>query len=646
MSKKFDFSGWATRNDLKCADGRTIRRDAFKEQDGKTVPLVWMHMHDSPDNVLGHAQLENRNEGVYAYCRFNETEQGKNAKQLVEHGDVTSLSIYANQLKQQSGDVLHGIIREVSLVLAGANPGAFIDVPVLAHGDEMVESTDEAIIYSGEEFSLEHSDEEETKEDTLEHKDEPSEQKEEAPKEEEKKMADAENGGKTVKDVFDSMNEDQKNVVYFMIGKALEDAGVKDGDDGEEGENVSHNVFENDTPENTLSHADMETIFSDAKRLGSLREAVKQHQENGVLQHAVYNDDGSEQTYGIANIDYLFPDYKNIDNQPPFIKRNVEWVSTVMNGVHHTPFSRVKSMFANITMDEARAKGYVKGNRKVEEVFNLLKRTTDPQTIYKKQKIDRDDTIDITDFDVVAYLKAEMRGMLDEECARAILIGDGRNALDDDKIFENHIRPIATDDELYAIKVGVTAGSDDAATAKNVIRAMIKNRKYYKGSGNLTFFTTEDWLSEMLLLEDGFGHSLYKTEQELATKLRVNRIVAVPVLEGYTVNNKPIVGIAVDLKDYNVGADKGGSVQMFDDFDIDFNQMKYLIETRFSGALIRPFSAMVVTIGGGRTTYEEVASPTGNPSTSSYFEKEGDLYKPSRDTSVNNKKTYYVVENP
>ena len=630
---RFDFSGWATRNDLKCADGRTIRKDAFKEQDGKTVPLVWMHMHDSPDNVLGHAVLENRDEGVYTYCRFNDTDQGKNAKQLVEHGDVTSLSIYANQLKQKSGDVLHGVIREVSLVLAGANPGAFIDVPVLAHGDQMIESEDEAIIYSGEEFSLAHA------EDGVEESDK------ETPANvgKEEKNMDKEKGGQTVKDVFDSMTEEQKNVCYFLIGKALEDAGVK-GKDNEEGEEeMSHNVFEQDTTRNSLSHADMEQIFSDAKRIGSLREAVKQHQENGVLAHDVTNDDGSTQTYGIANIDYLFPDYRNIDNQPPFIKRNDEWVSVVMNGVHHTPFSRVKSMFANITMEEARARGYMKGNRKVEEVFNLLKRTTDPQTIYKKQKIDRDDTIDITDFDVVAYLKSEMRGMLDEECARAILIGDGRDALSDDKIFETHIRPIATDDELYAIKVGVTAGSDDAATAKNVIRAMIKNRKYYKGSGNLVFFTTEDWLSEMLLLEDGFGHSLYKTEQELATKLRVNRIVPVQILEGYTIDSNPIVGIAVDLKDYNVGADKGGAVQMFDDFDIDYNQMKYLIETRFSGALIKPYSAMVVTIGGGRTEYEAVAEPTGNPSTSSYFDKEGDLYKPSRDTSVKTGKTYYTV---
>ena len=639
--KTFDFGGWATRNDLKCADGRTIRKDAFKDQDGQVVPLVYMHDHNDIEDVLGHALLENRDDGVYAYCSFNGTDRAKAAKEQVRHGDIRNLSIYANHLKQKAGEVLHGTIREVSLVLAGANPGAVIDFPEeLAHADEEIET--EAYIWTGEELELAHADKEEEK------KPEEAEKKEDKPMADEKKP---EGGEKTVKDVFDSFTDEQKNVVYFMIGQALQDKGGATEGEGEG--SMKHNVFDQDTRQNSLSHADMEKIFADAKRLGSLKEAVKQYQETNSLQHddevvpaGLYNDNGTLQTYGIANIDYLFPDYKNIDNQPPFIKRNDEWVSIVMNGVHHTPFSRVKSMFANITMDEARAKGYVKGNRKVEEVFTLLKRTTDPQTVYKKQKLDRDDTIDITDFDVVAYIKAEMRGMLDEECARAMLIGDGRNALDEDKIFENHIRPIATDDELYAIKVGVTAGSDDAATAKNVIRAMIKNRKYYKGSGNLTFFTTEDWLSEMLLLEDGFGHSLYKTVGELATKMRVNRIVAVPVLDGITIDSNPLVGIAVDLKDYNVGADKGGAVAMFDDFDIDYNQMKYLIETRFSGALIRPFSAMVVTIGGGRTTYEEVDEPTGNPSTSSYFEKEGDLYKPSRDTSVNNKKTYYVVDNP
>lgn len=633
MPKQYDFSGWATRNDLKCADGRTIRKDAFKEQDGQTVPLVWQHMHDSPDNVLGHALLENRDDGVYAYCTFNETAAGQNAKQLVEHKDVTALSIYANRLKQKSGDVLHGVIREVSLVLAGANPGAFIDVPVLEHGDE---EPDEAIIYTDEEISISHADAEETKEEV----------KEEKPVAEQGKE-------KTVKDVFDSMTEEQKNVVYFMIGQALEgkggegdDAAEHSDNDGEDEEALKHNVFDNDTPKTSLSHEDMQKIFANGKRLGSLKAAVEEAMADGTIQHDVMNSpkytaDGNTYEYGIANIDYLFPDYKNISNTPEFIRRNTEWVSVVMNGVRHTPFSRIKTVFANITMEEARARGYIKGNRKVEEVFSLLKRTTDPQTVYKKQKLDRDDVIDVTDFDVVAFMKGEMRGMLDEEIARAILIGDGRLSSDDDKIQEAHIRPIATDDELFTIRVPVTAGNDDAATAKAIIRAFIKNRKNYKGSGNLTFFTTEDWLSEMLLLEDGFGHALYNDVNALATKLRVNRIVPVQLMEGKTVDGVPLVGIAVDLKDYNVGADKGGAVAMFDDFDIDYNQMKYLIETRCSGALIRPFSAMVVTIGGSASHYSEVETPTGSPVAKGYYVKEGDVYVLSGETTVDSNKTYY-----
>lgn len=631
MPKQYDFSGWATRNDLKCADGRTIRKDAFKEQDGQTVPLVWQHMHDSPDNVLGHALLENRDNGVYTYCTFNETAAGQNAKQLVEHKDVTALSIYANRLKQNAGDVLHGVIREVSLVLAGANPGAFIDVPVLEHSDE---EPDEAIIYTDEEISLSHADAEETKEEV----------KEEKPVAEQGKE-------KTVKDVFDSMTEEQKNVVYFMIGQALEGKGGEDAaehsdNDGEDEEALKHNVFDNDTPQTSLSHEDMQKIFANGKRLGSLKAAVEEAMADGIIQHDVMNSskytaDGNTYEYGIANIDYLFPDYKNISNTPEFIRRNTEWVSVVMNGVRHTPFSRIKTVFANITMEEARARGYIKGNRKVEEVFSLLKRTTDPQTVYKKQRLDRDDVLDVTDFDVVAFMKGEMRGMLDEEIARAILIGDGRLSSDDDKIQEAHIRPIATDDELFTIHVPVTAGNDDAATAKAIIRAFIKNRKNYKGSGNLTFFTTEDWLSEMLLLEDGFGHALYNDVNALATKLRVNRIVPVQLMEGKTVDGVPLVGIAVDLKDYNVGADKGGAVAMFDDFDIDFNQMKYLIETRCSGALIRPYSAIVVTIGGSASHYSEVETPTGSPVAKGYYVKEGDVYVLSGETTVDSNKTYY-----
>ena len=624
MPKTYDFSGWATRNDLKCADGRTIRKGAFKEQDGKVVPLVYMHNHEDISDVLGHALLEDREEGVYAYCSFNDTENAKAAKEQVRHGDIRNLSIYANHLKQRSGEVLHGVIREVSLVLAGANPGAVIDFPEeISHSDDDDAET-EAFIWNKEEISLAHAEEGVQ---PMPNVNEPAD--------------------RTIQEVYDSMDDEQKNVVHFLIGKALEQAGedVQHSDnDGEDEEALKHNVFDNDTPQTSLSHEDMQKIFANGKRLGSLKAAVEEAMADGIIQHDVMNADGSVQTYGMANIDYLFPDYRTLQNQPEFIRRDTEWVNTVMNGVHHTPFSRIKTVFANITMEEARARGYIKGHRKVEEVFSLLKRTTDPQTVYKKQKLDRDDVIDVTDFDVVAYMKGEMRGMLDEEIARAILIGDGRLATDEDKIQESHIRPIATDDELFTIRIPVTAGTDDAATAKSIIRAMIKNRKQYKGSGNLTFFITEDWLSEMLLLEDGFGHALYNDVNALATKLRVNRIVPVQLLEGQTIDGNPLVGVAVDLKDYNVGADKGGAVAMFDDFDIDYNQMKYLIETRCSGALIRPFSAMTVTIGGKATKYSEVENPTGSPREQGYYVKEGDVYVKSGETTVDSKKTYYEKE--
>lgn len=626
MPKTYDFSGWATRNDLKCADGRTIRKGAFKEQDGKVVPLVYMHNHEDISDVLGHALLEDREEGVYAYCSFNDTENAKAAKEQVRHGDIRNLSIYANHLKQRSGEVLHGVIREVSLVLAGANPGAVIDFPEeLSHSDDDDAET-EAFIWNKEEISLAHAEEGVQ---PMPNANEPAD--------------------RTIQEVYDSMDDEQKNVVHFLIGKALEQAGedVQHSDnDGEDEEALKHNVFDNDTPQTSLSHEDMQKIFANGKRLGSLKAAVEEAMADGIIQHDVMNSpkytaDGNTYEYGIANIDYLFPDYRTLQNQPEFIRRDTEWVSAVMNGVRHSPFSRIKTVFANITMEEARARGYIKGHRKVEEVFSLLKRTTDPQTVYKKQRLDRDDVIDVTDFDVVAYMKGEMRGMLDEEIARAILIGDGRLSTDDDKIQESHIRPIATDDELFTVRIPVTAGTDDAATAKAIIRAMIKNRKKYKGSGNLTFFTTEDWLSEMLLLEDGFGHALYNDVNALATKLRVNRIIPVQLLEGQTVNGAPLVGIAVDLKDYNVGADKGGAVAMFDDFDIDFNQMKYLIETRCSGALIRPFSAMVVTVGGTATSYTEVENPTGSPVAKGYYVKEGDVYVLSSETTVDSNKTYY-----
>ena len=575
--ERFDFSGWATRNNLKCSDGRTIRKDAFKDNNGQKVPLVWNHQHNEPFNVLGHALLENREEGVYAYCAFNDTEAGQNAKQLVEHGDVSALSIYANQLKQHGGDVIHGSIREVSLVLAGANPGAFID-SIICHGEE---SEEEAIIYTGEDISLSHADNEEIKE--------------EKPMEDTKKVENK-TDNKTVKDVFDTLTEEQKTVVYALIGQALESAGKTDDNDeydDEEDNNMKHNVFDQDEmmQGNALSHSDMEEIFSDAKRTGSLKEAFLAHNA----------------TYGIDQIDTLFPEPKSMNTPPEFIKRDTNWVAGVINGVHHTPFSRIKSMFANITEDEARAKGYIKGKLKKEEVFTLLKRTTTPTTIYKKQKLDRDDIIDITDFDVVAWIKSEMRMMLDEEIARAILVGDGRMTSDDDHINEANIRPIWKDDDLYTIKTKITvdASATDDDKAKAIIKAAVKSRKDYKGSGNPVLYTTEDFLTNCLLLEDTQGYRLYKSEQDVATAMRVIRIVTVPVMENLSRTDsesktRTLVGIIVNLNDYNVGADKGGAVNMFDDFDIDYNQQKYLMETRCSGALIKPYSAIALEMVVGQ----------------------------------------------
>ena len=573
--ERFDFSGWATRNDLKCSDGRTIRKDAFKDNNGQKVPLVWNHQHNDPLNILGHALLENRQEGVYAYCTFNETEAGQNAKLLVEHGDVSALSIYANQLKQRGSDVIHGAIREVSLVLAGANPGAFID-SVICHGEE---SEEEAIIYTGEDISLFHAE-----------CDKKEEKKEEKPVENEKKTTEDEKktteSEETVGEVLDTLNEKQKTAVFALIAQALENADNSNDDDEEEKE-MKHNVVDQDETkmENVLSHSDIESILSDAKRSGSLKESFLAHTA----------------TYGIDQIDTLFPEPKSMNTPPEFIKRDMDWVAGVINGVHHTPFSRIKSMFANITEDEARAKGYIKGNLKKEEVFTLLKRTTTPTTIYKKQKLDRDDILDITDFDVVAWIKGEMRMMLDEEIARAILVGDGRLTSDDDHIPEQNIRPVWKDDDLYTIKtkitVSTTATDDDKAKA--MIKAAVKSRKNYKGSGNPVLYTTEDFLTNCLLLEDTQGYRLYKSEQDVATAMRVSKIVTVPVMEGLTrvdseSKTRTLMGIIVNLKDYNVGADKGGAVNMFDDFDIDYNQQKYLMETRCSGALIKPYSAIAL----------------------------------------------------
>lgn len=555
MKKKYDFSGWATKNNLRCSDGRTILKDAFKHNDGQVVPLVWNHQHNDPLNVLGHALLENRDSGVYAYCTFNDTEAGKNAKMLVEHGDVTALSIYANQLKQKGGNVEHGVIREVSLVLAGANPGAFID-SILRHGEA---SDEEGVIYTGETLELAHADEvveENTK------------------KEEDSKVKDKE---RTVQDVVDSMTEEQRNVLYALVGQALEED--ENGGDN----NMKHNVFDNENVnanDDVLTHAEMDEILKDAKRYGSLKESCLQH--------------------GITNIDsagYLFPEYTNLNKEPELLGREMGWVNKVMTSVHRTPFSRIKSLQADIREDEARALGYIKGNLKKEEVFTLLKRTTDPQTVYKKQKLHRDDVIDITDFDVVAFVKKEMRMMLEEEIARSILVGDGRLSSSDDKISDTHIRSIANDDALYAIHHTVTpATKTPEAKAKAMIRESLRARKDYRGSGEPTLYCSESVLTEMLLLEDANGRIIYDSVAKLATAMRVKEIVTVPVMEGATnlAKTKNVLGIIVNLRDYNVGADKGGAVSMFEDFDIDYNAQKYLIETRCSGALVKPFSAIVL----------------------------------------------------
>lgn len=583
-----DFSGWATRNDLKCSDGRVIRRDAFKHDDGIKVPLVWNHQHNDPRNVLGHAWLENRPEGVYTYGFFNDSESGEIGKILVKHGDICALSIYANQLQQRGCDVLHGEIREVSLVHAGANPGAFID-SMLKHGED---SDDEAIIYTGMPLYLSHSDA-----DKQEDKADNGEKKETSEKKDDPENKTDSDEEKTVADVINSMTEEQKNVMYAMIGQAMDDQGESDpesednnDDDSKGGTNtMKHNVFDKDDrqKENVLVHSDgsevsseeISTIFGDIKRYGSLKDSVLAH--------------------GIDNVDYLFPDAQTLANTPEFIQRDTGWVKKVMSGVHHTPFSRIKSIFADITEDDARAKGYFKGKLKKEEVFGLLKRTTTPTTVYKKQKMDRDDVVDITDFDVVAWLKSEMRMMLDEELARAYLIGDGRLASSDDKINEQNIRPILKDEELYTIQatVSVQSSATEDDKAREFIRTAIKARKNYKGSGQPTLYTTEDILTDCLLLTDTTGRDLYTDVAQLAKKLRVKEIVTVPVMEGVNgKNGGALMGIIVNLADYNVGADRGGAVNMFDDFDIDYNQQKYLIETRCSGALIKPYSAIALEL--------------------------------------------------
>ena len=577
--ENYDFCGWATKNDLQCSDGRIIRRDAFKHNDGQKVPLVWNHDHTDPYRVVGHALLENRDEGVYAYGYFNDTDLGNTAKIYVQHGDINQLSIYANQLKQQGPNVMHGNIREVSLVLAGANPGAYIE-SVIAHDDE---SDEEAVIYTGENISLSHA---------------------EGVKEETKPMA--ESSEKTVKDVFDTLTEEQKNLFYALIGKALDGDGNEDdeNDEMEQGdEDMKHNVFDTDTnqKDEALAHSEiLNDIVADAKRYGSLKESF--------LQHAAANN--------ITNYDYLLPEPKSLNTPPEWIKEDDSWVAKVMRSVHHTPFSRVKSMFATLDETEARARGYIKGNMKKDMALSVLKRTTSPTTVYIKMKMDRDDIVDITDFDVVAWQRAEMRGQLDRELARAMLLGDGRELSSDDKINEQNIRPVLKDDDMYTIKYTVKSGqdykvttnsaSDNDSVAKGVIRAAIKSRKEYKGSGNPTFFTTEDLLTELLLIEDQNGRRIYDSINTLATAMRVKEIVTVPEMESHT----DIYGIIVNMADYTTGADKGGAVSMFDDFDIDYNQMKYLMETRMSGALTKPYSAIVLkkeaggAAGGGSSASE------------------------------------------
>ena len=588
MSKKtFDFSGYATRVDLKCSDGAIIREDAFKHQNGETVPLVWQHLHNGPENILGHAMLEHRKDGVYAYASFNDSEQGRNAKELVRHGDVKALSIYANKLVRRGVDVLHGAIREVSLVLSGANPGAYIDNVVIAHGDSYETSEDEAIIYTGLSFEIQAE--------TIEHADDS----------EEPDMAE-----KTVGDIFETLTEEQKNVVYYMIGEALSEAGADDEaehsafyenddyishNDGEETITMTRNVFESlahGTPMDeglTLSHSDIKSIFADGERKNSLKEAV--------IAHAT--------TYGIENIDMLFPDAQTIGNRPEFVKRRTEWVASVLTDTHHSPFSRIKTILADITEDDARAKGYIKASMKKEEWFTLAKRVTTPQTVYKKQKLDRNDILDITDFDVVIWVKEEMRLMLDEEIAAAALVGDGRSAGDPDKIKSpsptadgEGIRAIALDASYYAYKVEWDAAdADDVPFVDRVMTSLVD----YTGSGSPKLYTSPQILAGLLVERDTLGRRMYSSRAELATAMGVSAIVDIPAsilaranfetTAGAVTTTHSLKGIVANLRDYTFGSDAGGKTTLFDDFDIDFNQQKYLLEARLSGTLTKPFSA-------------------------------------------------------
>ena len=606
----FDFGGYATKFDLKCSDGRVIKHGAFSDQNGKKIPLVWNHQHNSPDNILGYGVLEHRDDGEYVYGYFNSSDMAENAKLALQHGDYEGLSIWANKLKENDKrEVFHGVIREVSLVLAGANPGATIDV-IMAHSDDDSDDEELFVFSHGYEINnnLSHAEEESSEENSEETSTEES--TEEVIEHAEETKTENKEGGttmpkeRTVEDVLNDMTEEQQKVVAFLLANAAGDNNSEEDDD------VKHNVFDNE--EAVISHSEFakEMIEEAKKGKKSLKDTFLAHADDDPEPTPGYPTEGEPAPYGVQNIDWLFPNTKLMNNPPDWIKRDTDWVQKVMQRVHKTPFSRIKSQFADITADEARAKGYTKGNRKISEVFTLLKRETTPTTIYKKQTLDRDDVIDITDFDVIAWIKGEMRMMLDEEIARAILIGDGRDPSSNDKISEINIRPIMNEDPLFCDKIAVevAANATEAVIAKTTIRTVIKGRKHYKGSGNPVFYTTTDALTDMLLLEDGMGRPMYDTVTKLATALRVSEIIEVPVMEGVDATIKtygpsgdvvsstdyPLIGLIVNLNDYNVGADKGGAINMFDDFDIDFNQMKYLIETRCSGALIKPHSAQTV----------------------------------------------------
>ena len=646
---EYDFSGWATKNNIKCSDGRTIMPNAFKDDDGQKVPLVWNHQHNDPAEILGHALLENRAEGVYAYCKFNDTESGQNAKKLVVNGDIDRLSIYANKLKSHMNNVTHGCIREVSLVLAGANPGAFID-SVITHSEDG-DDEEEGIIYTDEDLEIKVDNDvkddenedldiveaEEVIDDTDEESDESKDNTEGNEDSEEVEHSDEE----TVEDVFNTLNEDQQAVAYVLIGAASEGKDLssdaefkvtvqnmmeslndqqkeavyalvgaasegnsnneKNKDNEGEDSSMKHNVFENEEKNDTLVHSEIVAdALADAKKYGSMRESF--------LEHAAANN--------IQNVDYLFPEAKELNTPPVVIKDNEEWVNVIMNSVRRSPFSRVKTTFAKMDETTARAKGYIKGKMKADIALSLLKRVTTPTTVYIKNTMDRDDVIDITDFDVVAWLKGEMRSQLNKELALAMLLGDGRNVSDDNKINEQNIRPIVSDDNLYTIKYEIKSGrdykntgnsaSDNDSLYKGIIRGAIKSRKEYKGSGKPTFFTTEDILTDLLLIEDQNGRVIYDSIEKLATAMRVSKIVTVPEMESRT----DIYGIIVNFNDYTAGADKGGHVGMFDDFDIDYNQMKYLMETRMSGALTVPYSAIVLKKTSTVTPRPEV-NPAG-----------------------------------